>query len=83
VLRVKVVDVLQINDILSVACRKIVNGSVTIGTELSDGERRYIVTGIHFVRYVTIEAMVENICLEIKQDGYDERELIGKTLYAT
>jgi hypothetical protein len=80
-IRVSVENALIVNGILSVACKKIGDGEISVGTQLSDGIRQYSVVGLPFVRYNTVEAMTENICLELKQDGFNEKELAGKTLY--
>ena len=80
-LRLAVLDALKINNTLSIACKKIEDGEVTIGSYLSDGIRQYEIIGFPSVRYNSVEAMKENMCIELKQDDYDEKELLGKVLY--
>ena len=79
---VSVIDVLKVNNVLSVACERIGKGSFAVGMSLTDGSRVFEIAGIPFVRYCTVEAMEKNICLELKHNDYNENELVGKTLYA-
>jgi len=76
------VNVLVVNGLLCVAGKQDGTGYKTlkVGSVLTDGERRYEVTGIPFVNYKTVEDMKENICFEIKDDGFPLQSLKGKTL---
>ena len=53
---------------------------VKVGSILTDGENQYVITGIPFVNYKTIDAMKKNISLEIRNDGFSLDTLAGKTL---
>jgi hypothetical protein len=78
----KVTSILKHNDSIIIGGEKVGDGQFMPGLLLTDGNRFYEVLGIPFVRYLSVEAMKSNISLEVKFDGYDEKELNGKVLQA-
>jgi hypothetical protein len=75
-----VVDVIKINENLSLACQKIGDETPKIGAILTDGERNYEVSGIPFVRYSNSENINKSIFILIKDSGFLQNEIKGKTL---
>lgn len=80
--KIRDVNVLAIDGLLAIAGKQDGTGymQVKIGSILTDGENRYEIVGIPFVHYSTIEAMNENICVTIRDDGISQKDLVGKTL---
>lgn len=79
-LEINVIDVLKVENNLSIAGKKIGQGSVSVGATLSDGENLYKVTGLPFVRYKDSASIKDNICVLISADGISENNFVGKTL---
>jgi len=80
--KIRDISVLAINGLLVISGKQDGTGyqKIKIGSVLTDGENRYEITGIPFVNYRTVEDMKENICLEIRDDGFSSSVLEGKTL---
>jgi len=80
--KIRDVNVLANDGLLAITGKQDGTGykQVKPGSILSDGENCYEIVGIPFVHYNTVEAMHENICVTIKDDGISQKILEVKTL---
>ena len=80
--KIRDVSVLAVNGVLSIAGKQDGTGytQIKVGSVLTDGENRYEIIGIPFVHYNTVEDMKKNICFTIRDDGFSQKALEGKTL---